>query len=506
MKRLSTILHLAVFTTILLWLPNSALAQGVTTSTLTGIVLDDDGQSLPGATVVAVHEPSGTQHGTTSRSDGSFRIANMRAGGPYTLTVSFVGFNRNVIEAIHLRLGETYFQQVALTMGDIQLDEVVVTGISDRIFNHERTGAATSIAGEQIERIPSISRSINDLTRLTPQSSGTSFAGRDNRFNNYTVDGSAYNNNFGLSNDQFAGGNPISLDIIEEVQVNLAPYDVREGGFTGANVNAITRSGSNTFRGTGYMYYRNQDLVGSQIGDNELSINDSYTRTMGASVGGPILRNRLFFFLNVEQEEADNPGDNRRALRPGESPDGAQITRVPIDQAEFVRDRIQSIYGYDPGSFENIPFADKALRFNARLDYNINRNHRAMVRFNTFEAFQDVTINGNSIRGLPATERYNNTNRFGSEAITFSNAHYSADSRVTSLVAELNSTFGPNIANNFRIGNTWAIPSERGYSGGVFPMIEILEPEGATPNVYYMSLGNELFTVGNLLENNTFSA
>ena len=506
MNRPVRVLPLAVLLSFFLFLPSSTFAQGVTTSTLAGSVTDESGQPLPGATVVAVHQPSGTQHGTTTGMDGYFRIANMRAGGPYTLTVSFVGYQRRVIEAIQLRLGETYFQQVALSEGDIELDEVFVTAYSDRIFNQERTGAATNITEEQIERIPTITRSINDLTRLTPQSSGTSFAGRDNRFNNYTIDGSVYNNNFGLSNDQFAGGNPISLDIIEEVQVNLAPYDVREGGFTGANVNAITRSGSNTFRGTGYMYYRNQDLVGSQIGDNELSINDSYTRTIGASVGGPILRNKLFFFVNVEQEEADNPGDNRRALRPGESPDGAQITRVPVERAEFVREQIRSIYGYDPGAFENIPFADKAFRFNARLDYNINRNHRAMVRFNTFDSFADVTINGNSIRGLPATHRYNNTNRFGPEAITFSNAHYSADSRVTSVVAELNSTFGPNIANNFRIGNTWAVPSERGYSGGDFPMIEVMEPEGATPNVYYMSLGNELFTVGNLLENNTFSA
>src|SRR5690625_3103340 len=288
MKRLSTIVRSSLFALLLLLLiPAAAFAQGVTTSTLAGSVIDESGDPLPGATVVAVHEPSGTQHGTTTGSDGYFRIANMRAGGPYTLTVSFIGYNRSVFESIQLRLGETYFQQVTLSVGDVELDEVFVTGYSDRIFNQERTGAATNVTAEQIERIPTITRSINDLTQLTPQSSGTSFAGRDNRFNNYTVDGSVYNNNFGLSNDQFAGGNPIRLGVVEEVKVKLATSDGRGGGVTGANVNAITRSGSNTFSGTGYMYYRNQDLVGSRIGNNELNINVSFTRTTDASVSAP---------------------------------------------------------------------------------------------------------------------------------------------------------------------------------------------------------------------------
>jgi hypothetical protein len=497
------ILALALFASVAV---PSALAQGVTTATLSGTIVDASGEPLPGATVVAVHEPTGTQYGTVARSDGRYSITNMQVGGPYTLTFSFVGYSRQVIGDVQLRLGETYVQNAALTSGEAELEEVVVTGAADRVFNRDRTGAATSIDEEAIARIPTINRSINDLTKLTPQSSGTSFAGRDNRFNNYTIDGSVYNNNFGLGDAQFAGGNPISLDVIEEVQVNLAPYDVREGGFTGANVNAVTRRGTNEYRGTAYMFYRNQDFVGTQIGDNEITVDDSFTRTMGASAGGPILRNRLFFFVNVEQEAADNPGDNRRALRPGESPDGTQITRVPLERAEFVRDQIRSLYGYDPGAFENLPFGDEALRLNARLDLNISPRHRAMLRFNMFDSFRDVLVNGNSIRGFPATERYLNTNRFGPEAITFRNAHYSTDSRVTSLVGELNSTFGANLANSFRVSQTWATPQERGYDGGVFPFIEVMEPLEGNPNVYYMSLGNELFTVGNLLRNNTLSA
>ncbi len=497
--------HILLFVSLML-LPVLAFSQGVTTSSMTGVITDETGEGLPGANIVAVHEPSGTSYGTSTRLDGSFGIANMRVGGPYRITISFVGYRTLVVEDVFLRLGEPYNQSAQMVPDDAELSEVIVTALGDRVFNSERTGASTNVTSERIASVPTITRSINDLTKLSPQSNGTSFGGRDNRFNNYTIDGSNYNNNFGLGNAQFAAGNPISLDIIEEVQINLAPYDVRQGGFTGANVNAITRSGTNAYRGTAYLFYRNQDFLGSKIGDNEISIDDSFTRTIGASAGGPIIQDRLFFFVNVEQEEADNPGDNRRALRAGQSPDGAQITRVPIEQAQFVRDQIQQIYGYDPGAFESIAFGNEALRINARLDYNINQNHRAMIRFNRFDSFVDNFVNGNSIRGFPGSERYRNTNRFGPEALTFRNGHYSTDAIVTSLVAELNSTFGNNLANSFRVGQTWAVPQQRSVPGGdVFPFIEIMEPLEGNANVYYMSLGNELFTVGNLLENDTFN-
>lgn len=299
-----------------------AVAQ-VTTSSLTGIVTDESEEPLPGATVTAVHTPSGTTYGTATRPDGAYRISNMRVGGPYTITFSYIGFSSHVVEEVYLSLGETYNQPAILHPGSVELDELVVTAIEDRTFNEERTGASTNVTSERILQVPTISRNIEDLTKLTPQSSGSSFAGRDNRFNNYSVDGNVYNNNFGLGSSQFAGGNPISLDAIEEVQINLAPYDVRQGGFTGASVNAITKSGTNQFSGSAYMYYRNQDLMGNKVGDRELEIADSYTRTIGANLGGPIIQDKLFFFLSVEQEEADNPGDNRLALRPGQSPDGA---------------------------------------------------------------------------------------------------------------------------------------------------------------------------------------
>ncbi len=491
---------------ILLAAGEIVLAQGVTTAAIHGTVHDQDGNPLPGANVVAVHVPTGSTYGASTRTDGNYRIPNMRVGGPYTITFSFVGHRSHVVEDVYLTLGDTYNQRATLTSEAIELGDIVVTALEDRIFNQERTGASTNITSDRILNLPTIDRSINDLTRLTPQSSGTSFAGRDQRFNNYTIDGNVYNNNFGLGTSQFAGGNPVSLDVIEEIQINLAPYDVRQGGFTGASVNAITKSGTNTYRGTLYQYYRNQDLVGDKIGDNELNIADSFTSVRGVSVGGPIMRDRLFFFASVEQEEADNPGDNRLALRSGQTPDGAQISRVPIEQAEFVRDQMSANYGYNTGSFESIPFGDEALRLNFRVDWNINNNHRAMVRFNRYDAFNDVTINGNSIRGFPASERYRHTNRFGPEAITFRNGHYSVDNIITSIVGEVNSIISENLANSFNVGYTWITDPQRSLPGGdTFPMIEVLEPDEGGTLLYYMSMGNELFTVGNLLENDVLS-
>jgi hypothetical protein len=492
--------------TILIAANTAVFAQGVTTAAIHGIVQDEDGNPLPGTNVVAVHVPTGSTYGVSTRTDGNYRIPNMRVGGPYTITFSFIGYRTHVVEDVYLTLGEVYNQRAILESEAIELEDIVVTALEDLIFNQERTGASVNLPSDKIIYIPTIGRDINDFTRLTPQSRGASFAGRDERFNNYTIDGNVYNNNFGLGTSQFAGRNPVSVDVIEEIQVNLAPYDVRLGGFTGASVNAITKSGTNTYKGTIYQYYRNQNLIGDKIGDNELSIEDSFTSVRGVSVGGPIMRDRLFFFASVEQEEADNPGDNRLALRPGQTPDGVQITRVPIEQAEFVRESIRQIYGYDPGPFESLPFGNEALRLNFRLDWNINNNHRAMIRFNQFDAFNDITINGNSIRGFPGVDRYTHTNRFGPEAITFRNAHYSSDNIVRSIVGEVNSILSDNLANSFNIGYTWITDPKRSVPGGAtFPMIEVLDPDEGGTLLYYMSLGNELFTVGNLLENDVFS-
>lgn len=489
---------------ILTFAGQNSYSQGVTTASIQGSVKDDVGITLPGATIVAIHQPSGTKYGAVSNSEGRFTLPNLRVGGPYLVTVSYVGYDGLSYDGISLGLGQSYSINAKLTDG-IELATVEVTAQSGGVINSDRTGASLNLNADKINSLPTISRSINDFTRLTPQSNGTSFAGTSNRFNNYTIDGNIYNNNFGLGSGQFAGSSPISLDVIEEVQVNLAPYDVRQGGFTGANVNAITKSGTNKFTATVYSYLRNDQMIGDRVGDTRLTLGDSKSTIRGVSVGGPIIKNKLFFFANYEKEEESIPSFQKVASRPGLEPNGLNVSRVPADRLDFVRNQIGSLYGYETGPYENYQFGSEQERLNLRLDWNINQNHKFSVRYNRYGAFTDVPTNGNSIRYI--STRYRNTTRTGIEAMNFRNNNYTQDRAVQSFVAELNSKLGNNVSNQLNVGWSSITDPNRGVPGEQnFPFIEVLEPDASGNPLYYFSLGNELFTVGNLLNNRIFNA
>ncbi|SFO78722.1 Outer membrane receptor proteins, mostly Fe transport [Algoriphagus ornithinivorans] len=482
---------------------NWAMSQGVTTANIQGLVTDSSGDALPGANVVATHEPSGTRYGAVSNLEGRFVLPNMRVGGPYTVRITFVGFEERAFEGIVLGLGQTYTLNAVLSDG-LELEAIEVIASKDAIMNADKTGAALNLTNERINALPTVNRNINDFTRLTPQSNGTSFAGTSSRFNNYTIDGNIYNNNFGLGSGQFAGSNPISLDAIEEVQVNLAPFDVRQAGFTGAAVNAITKSGTNEFTGSAYYFLRNDQMLGDKVGDTRLNKGDSKNEIAGFRVGGPIIKNKLFFFVSYEKETEAVPSFTKVAARPGLTPDGLIVSRVPASELDFVREQMRSLYGYETGPYENYPFASEQERFNARLDWNINQNHKLSIRYNDYSAFTDVPTNGNSIRYI--STRYRNTSRTGIEAMNFRNANYTNDRSVKSWVAELNSRIGSNMSNQINVGFTSITDPKRGVPGGqAFPFIEVLEPDASGNLLYYFSLGNELFTVGNLLENNIFN-
>ncbi|TVP50316.1 MAG: TonB-dependent receptor [Mongoliibacter sp.] len=485
---------------MLVFAAGTAYSQGVTTANMQGVVTDTSGETLPGANIVAVHTPSGTRYGAVSNVDGRFVLPNIRVGGPYSVTVTFVGFEDRVFDNINLSLGQNYNINAVLSDG-MELEVIEVINTKGGILDADRTGAALNLGGDRINSLPTVTRSVSDFTRLTPQSNGNAFAGTSSRFNNFTIDGNIYNNNFGLGAGQFAGGNPVSVDAIEEIQVNLAPYDVRQGGFTGAGVNAITRSGDNTFKGSAYYFLRNDQMQGTKIGENFIPQNDARNEIMGFRLGGPIIKDKLFFFVNYETETELRPSILRRAARDGETPDGQFISRVPLSEANFVRDRLQSVYGYDAGAPDSYPFNSEQTRLNVRLDYNINQNNKLTVRYNDYSAFTDVPTNGNSIRYIQT--RYFNTNRTGVEGINFRNANYTNDRRVQSIVAELNSRIGSNMSNQLNIGYTSVTDPRRGIPGGQnFPFVEVLEPDESGNLLYYMSMGNELFTVGNLLENN----
>jgi hypothetical protein len=476
----------------------------ITSSSITGRVTDNTGVDLPGATIQAVHEPSGTTYGTVTSESGYYTLRGMRVGGPYTVTATFIGFEDAIRTGLSLDLGVQSVVDFELSDGSVTLTDVTVTADRDAQFTSEKTGAAINVSEEAIQGLPTINRSINDFTRLTPQSNGTSFAGTSSRFNNYTVDGNIYNNNFGLGSGQFAGGNPISLDAIEAVSVNLAPYDVRYSGFTGAAVNAVTKSGTNDFRGSAYYLIRNDQMQGTRAGELTVDPGNSKNEIYGATIGGPIIKNKLFFFASYEREDEAVPSFLKRAAREGETPDGLIISRVPLERANFVRQSIQDIYGYDTGEPDGYAFASEQERINLRLDYNINKNHKLSARFNDYSAFTDVPTNRNSVRFI--STRFRNTSRTGIENINFRNNNYTNDRRVTSYVAELNSLFNDNLSNQFNIGYTRVGDPTRGIPGGQpFPMVEVLEPDESGTPLYYMTFGNELFTVGNKLENNVLN-
>jgi hypothetical protein len=236
----------------------------VTTSSMSGRVTDVDGAVI-GATVVATHEPSGTTYGTVTNLEGRYNLNGMRVGGPYTVEISYIGYGNNITEGITLSLGENYSHNVVLQEETVSLGEVVVTALRTK-FSTEKTGAVTNITNTQIENLPTVSRSIMDITRLSPYGgNGMSFAGTDGRTANFTVDGANFNNNFGLSDALPGGGNPISIEAIEELQVVITPYDVRQTNFIGGGVNAITKSGTNTFKASAYVYHRNENIRGDAV-------------------------------------------------------------------------------------------------------------------------------------------------------------------------------------------------------------------------------------------------
>lgn len=471
-----------------------ALSQGVTTSGISGIVTEANGQPLPGANVVATHLPSGTRYGAVSNLEGKYSIPGMRVGGPYRLSVSFIGFSTQEVDGLVLSLGVFSNVNVTLKEDGQELSEVLVTASPNSLFSNERTGANTSIDNRALTKLPTISRSINDFTRLAPQSNGQSFAGQDSRLNNITVDGSYFNNSFGLGSGSNPGGrtgvSPISLDAIEQISVNVAPYDVRQGNFTGAGVNTVTRSGTNEVSGSAYYFFRNNNNVGTQAGENTFNPGDFNYSQIGFRVGGPIIKDKLFFFASFEDEAETRPGTTWRA-RIGNEPIEGNVTRVlasDLDQlSTFLRDR----FNYETGPYQDYDNETVGTKFLVKFDYNINDKNKLSLRYNHLDSSTDVLLSGSASLG------FGNRN-FRPEALNFQNSNYSINENIRSVVAELNTRISNNISNNLIVGYTFQDES-RGSRGTFFPMVDILN-NGAT----YTTFGFEPFTPNNELRYKTF--
>ena len=481
--------------TLLLTLSLTVMAQ-ITTSSMAGkVTLDDEkGEEVIGATVVAVHEPSGTRYTAVTNTTGRFSIQGMRTGGPYEVTVSYVGFQTKTLKGITLQLAETYNLAVWLSENAQELGEVVISGKASK-FAAEKTGAATNINSAQITALPTVSRSITDVTRLSPYGgNGMSFAGADGRTANFTIDGANFNNNFGLSDKLPGGGNPVSLDAIEELQVVISPYDVRQTNFIGGGVNAITKSGTNTFKGSAYIYHRNENLRGDVVDKVTLPTAREKDRqtTYGFSLGGPIIPNKVFFFVNGEMIKTPTISSPWRGSENGVADVAQNISRTKLSDLETISNFAASKYGYDTGSWTSFPADEKNYKILARLDWNITDKHHLALRYNYTK---------NTIWNAPnATSMDGGTRMSGSRmsqySMSFANSMYSMDNLVHSWSIDLNSRLTDKLSNQF-LATLSKLDDIRGTDSSEFPFIDILD--GGDNN--YMALGYELFTWNNAVHN-----
>ncbi len=461
-----------------------ALAQGVTTSSINGQIKDQNDQALPGANIIAVHQPTGTQYGVISDFDGFYRIPNMRVGGPYKIEITYVGFEPKTFENVFLRLGDSEQFSVKLQEQASELDEVTITARKNDIFDSGQTGSNTNISNREVLTLPSATRSLGDFIRQAPEAQvgengSISLGGQNNRYNSIYIDGAVQNDVFGLAGSGTNGGqtgvNPISIDAIESFQVNLAPFDVKQSGFAGGSINAITRSGTNNFEGSAYYYLRNEDLAGDTPTaireSNRQPLNDFTAELIGARVGGPIIENKLFFFVNYERQDDETPQPFNFDRYQGDA------NRQDILS---LRQGIIDAFGYDPGVFEGAPLTLTSDKFIARVDWNVDDKNTITVKNSYVEAEE--------------TE----TRLSGDRSINFVNGSEFFPTRTNSTTLEWSTTNGSNMSNNLVLAYTDVL-DDRGFVGDPFPFVEIQDGIGE------INLGSEQFSTANLLEQKLFS-
>ena len=469
--------------------PPTLGAQGVTTSAIDGFVTGEDGTPLPDAVIVAVHVPSGTEYRTGARTGGAYSLLNMRVGGPYRVTATMIGFQPRTEENVQLSLGQTLRLDLALIAQAVQLEEIAVTAERDRVLDAGRTGAATYIDPRQVEVLPSIKRSTRDLTRLDPRSDGNfAFAGRNWLYNNVSLDGSYFNNPYGLD-DPAPGGQtnaePVPYDAVEQVEVSLAPFDVREGGFTGANINTVTKSGTNNLRGSLYTFGRNEALLGNTVRGSEVVANpDLKFIQSGVSLSGPLVRDKLFFFVNAELERTDDPGTNFAA---NQGTPGFGISRAEAAILDSIHDRLLEEYGYETGPYEGFIHETNNNKVIAKLDWNINQSNNLSFRYNFLDAKRDLPPH-------PFVLSFANTGRGPNESsLPFRNSGYAINNELHSFALELNSR-SSGFANRFFASYNRFRDFRAPFSVD-FPTIEIAEA-----GVTYTTAGHEPFSIHNVLD------
>ena len=496
----------------------SLMAQ-VTTSSISGKITDNNKGTLPGATVVATHTPSGSQYYAVADANGNYRLLNIRPGGPYTIEYRMVGFQTVKQEGVTATLGETKILNVRLNEEAIGLGEVTIS--AEAISNgmdSDRAGATTTVSTEQIATLPTITRSLNDVLALTPQaattSNGLAIGGGNYRSSYVTVDGAAFNNAFGIGGNLPAGGSPISLDAIEAMTINVTPFDVRHSGFTGGAINAVTKSGTNNWHVSVYDYFTNDGLIGTKYGvkdelgnyPDRLKLSSSLDNTIGVSVGGPIVKDKLFFFVNFEYQSDVDPGQTHfaRESEDDEWGGGTQYSRPTVAKMEEISNYLQSTYGYNPGRYQNYSASTPDLKLLARLDWNISDKDKFNIRYSLVKN-KYSTAPSNSVNPIvPNPYNRNSYGRTSDCALYFESNRYFQEQNFSSVAAEWNHSFLSGRANNM-LRATYSHQNEpRSFVGDLFPTVDILEnldTDGdgvAETKAVYTSFGPDPFTYGNL--------
>ncbi|MBP2831300.1 TonB-dependent receptor [Aquimarina sp. U1-2] len=475
---------------ILMAVVGETYAQGVTTSSINGKVTDNNGEPLPGATIVAIHQPTGTKYGVTTDFDGFYRINNMRVGGPYSVNISYVGFEEVKKNDLFLQLGQSERISVQMTEETNALDEVIITAQKGSVFDSNKTGTETTVTQREINTIPNTSRSIAEFVRITPQAQlnegddGFSFsiAGQNNRFNGIYVDGAVNNDVFGLAASGTNGGqtgvNPFTIDAIETIQINVAPFDVKQSGFAGGAVNAITRSGTNEWIGSAYTFFKNEDLVGKtpvdllREGDERTKVNEFTASTYGLRLGGPIIKDKLFFFVNYER--VDNEFTNPFFINTYTG----QSTAADL---ENLRQFVSTNYNYDIGSYENNLSTLLGNTFTIRLDWNVDENNQIF--------FKNNYVKSENLEGRAS----------GVRNINFSNGSEVFESVANTTTLEWNSTIGNKFSNNLILGYS-RVRDDRDPDGSPFPSVQLRDGNGAR-----ITFGAERFSTSNLLDQDVFT-
>jgi hypothetical protein len=466
----------------------------VTNSSISGVVVSEKNEPLMGASVTVTYEPTGTKYTLSAKKGGRFDLSNIPPGGPYTIKATFIGNADFVKSDVNIPLGEKFDIKIELSPTSKTLEGVTVAG---RKSVAVKTGASTNFSRRQIGNTPNVGRTITNVTRLTPQSNGNSFAGMNYRYNNITIDGSVFNNNFGRGGEGLVpgGASPaISIDAIDQIQVNIAPFDVRQAGFVGGGINAVTKRGTNTWGGTAFLQFRNKNLIGRKVGDQEIAVGKSDTKIYGASIGGPIIKDKLFIFANFEAEKRQFPGQTWLAKRPGENDGNPQVTPVLASDLDALKAHIIQKYNYDPGVYEGYDFETDNLKFLGRLDWIVNKNHRVTLRYSQSETNDDDQINTSSVSGVTAN-RINNGRRGGTNGgLGFSGSNFKNNNTVVSGVFELNSNISSRVSNQLIASYTKTEPKR--VPNVDAPFVDIMKDA----NNVYASFGTDLFSYKNFIK------